>query len=326
MKNIYNTYKEYQKDMDINFEYYKIFYYVAKYGNITKAAAALGSNQPNVTRTMKLLESQLHCKLFVREARGIRLTEEGKMLYSHAEIAYKHLWSAQEELCRQDSQVCGTVEIGATETALHLLLLDMLHDFKTEYPAIRIKIHNHTTPETLKSLTSGGLDFAVITAPFAAPKNVLCEKALDFEEILAGGTQYQNLCGAPLELKDAPGYPWIGLGRGTATYELYRNFFIEHGIDMELDMEVATSDLMLPLLQSNLGIGFVPEKLAAPLLEAKKLVRIPVNCTLPKRSIHIVSDKGRGKSLAAELFYKYLKSNQARPVTPTTPHSKPSAH
>ena len=69
MKNIYITWKEYKKCMDINFEYYKIFYFVAKYQNITKAAAALGSNQPNVTRIMKLLESQLNCKLFIRGAR-----------------------------------------------------------------------------------------------------------------------------------------------------------------------------------------------------------------------------------------------------------------
>ena len=46
--------------MNVNFEYYKIFYFVAKYGNITKAATALGSNQPNVTRIIKLLESQLN--------------------------------------------------------------------------------------------------------------------------------------------------------------------------------------------------------------------------------------------------------------------------
>ena len=77
--------------MDINFEYYKIFYYVAKYENITRAATALGSNQPNVTRVMKLLESQLGCRLFIREARGIRLTEEGERLYSHVEVAYRHL-------------------------------------------------------------------------------------------------------------------------------------------------------------------------------------------------------------------------------------------
>lgn len=295
--------------MDINFEYYKIFYYVAKYGNITRAAAALGSNQPNVTRIMKLLESQLHCKLFIREARGVSLTEEGELLYSHVEIAYRQLLNAQEELCKQDLQICGAVEIGATETALHLFLLDILHDFKMEYPMVRIKIHNHTTPETVKHLTSGRLDFAVITTPFETSKTILCEKVLDFEEILAGGTQYQNLCvNSPLELKDITDFSWIGLGRGSATYDLYRNFFIEHGIDMELDMEVATSDLMLPLIENNLGIGFVPEKLAMPLLKEKKLVQIPINCVLPRRSIHIVSDKGRGKSFAAEIFYKYLKS------------------
>ena len=70
-------------------------------------------------------------------------------------------------------------------------------------------------------------------------------------------------------------------------------------------MEVATSDLLLPLIEKNLGIGFVPKKLAGPLLEEKKLVQIPLNCDIPGRSIQIISDKGRGRSLAADTFYKY---------------------
>ena len=49
--------------MDINYEYYKIFYYVARYKNLTKAAQILHNNQPNVSRTMKLLEYELGCKL-----------------------------------------------------------------------------------------------------------------------------------------------------------------------------------------------------------------------------------------------------------------------
>ena len=52
--------------MDVNFEYYKVFYYVAKYKNFTKAAHALGSGQPNVTRAMNCLEQQTHCTLFIR--------------------------------------------------------------------------------------------------------------------------------------------------------------------------------------------------------------------------------------------------------------------
>ena len=77
--------------MDINLEYYKIFYYVAKYRNMTKAAAALGSNQPNVTRIMKLLESQLNCRLFIREARGISLTREGEQLFP--------MWKLHTNIC-----------------------------------------------------------------------------------------------------------------------------------------------------------------------------------------------------------------------------------
>jgi len=295
--------------MDINFEYYKIFYYVAKYGNITKAAAVLGSSQPNVTRVMKLLESQLNCKLLIREPRGISLTEEGKQLYSHVEIACRHLFGAQEEIGGEAAaEKGGTVKIGATETALHLFLLDILPDFRKEYPAVKIKIHNHTTPEIVKQLVGGKLDLAVITAPFEMPKAISCEKVLDFREILVGGTEYEGVGGAGFELKDIKKYPWIGLGEGTATYEIYKNFFIEHRIDMEPDMEVATSDLMLPLIENNLGIGFVPEKLACPLIREKRLVQIKVDYEIPKRSIQIVSDRMQGKSSAADIFYKYLKS------------------
>lgn len=295
--------------MNIDFEHYKIFYYVAKYRNITKAAAALGGSQPNVTRTMKLLESQLGCRLFVREARGVSLTEEGELLYEHVETACRHLLNAQEEIRRRGSQQGGTVEIGATEIALHLFLLDALRRFRLQYPSIKIKIHNQTTPQIVRQLVSGKLDFAVVTVPYEMPGTVCCEKVLDFEEILVGGIQYKGLCKTPLGLRDIGDYPWVGLGRGSATYQLYKDFFIRHQIDFEPDMEVETSDLMLPLIENNLGIGFVPELVARPLLEEKKLVRICLDCDVPGRSIQIASDKGRGRSQAADTLYKFLGEN-----------------
>lgn len=64
--------------MYVDWEYYKIFYFVAKYRNFTKAARVLGSNQPNITHTMNKLEDQLHCVLFIRSNRGVTLTPEGR--------------------------------------------------------------------------------------------------------------------------------------------------------------------------------------------------------------------------------------------------------
>lgn len=53
--------------MNIHYDYYKFFYYVAKYKSITGAAHALFQSQPNITRMMKKLEEELGCMLFVRQ-------------------------------------------------------------------------------------------------------------------------------------------------------------------------------------------------------------------------------------------------------------------
>ncbi len=309
--------------MDINFEYYKIFYYVAKYKNITRAAAALGSNQPNVTRVMKLLEEGLQCKLLVREARGIALTQEGERLYAHVEAAFHQLLKAQEEIGAQLLDGTGTVEIGATETALHLFLLDALRSFKETCPRVRIKIHNHTTPDILKRLAYGRLDLAVITTPFETTGHLVAGELTGFREILAGGEPYRRLgegkaktgeaghCGGvlcgPWSLQDLQAYQWVGIGSGTATCELYRAFFFRQNVDIEPDTEVATSDLLIPLIRAGMGIGFVPERMAQPWLDAGQLVRIPLDCEPPGREIRLVYDSGRGKSAAAEGLRKYLQ-------------------
>ena len=59
----------------VSYDYYRIFYYVAKYKSFTKAAKMLDNSQPNITRCMNNLESELSCKLFVRSNQGIVLTQ-----------------------------------------------------------------------------------------------------------------------------------------------------------------------------------------------------------------------------------------------------------
>ena len=66
--------------MNISYDYYKIFYYVAKYKSFTGAADALLNNQPNIPRMMKKLENELGCTLFLRQRHGVSLTAEGERL------------------------------------------------------------------------------------------------------------------------------------------------------------------------------------------------------------------------------------------------------
>lgn len=95
--------------MNINYDYYRIFYFVAKYGNISQAAKLLLNNQPNLTRTIKNLESELGCPLFSRTNRGMRLTPEGQKLYEHIKVAIEHIEAGEEEIIESKNLQTGTV-------------------------------------------------------------------------------------------------------------------------------------------------------------------------------------------------------------------------
>ena len=69
--------------MNSNFEYYKVFYYVSKYNNITRAAQALRTSQPSITRTIQNLEDELGCRLFIRSKSGMTHTSEGAVLFRY---------------------------------------------------------------------------------------------------------------------------------------------------------------------------------------------------------------------------------------------------
>ena len=115
--------------MYVDWEYYKIFYYVAKYQNFTKAARVLGNNQPNITHSMNRLESQLNCVLFIRSNRGVTLTPEGEMLYSRIASAAVQIQDAEEELSASATLEHGAISISATETALNIYLSEKLRAF-----------------------------------------------------------------------------------------------------------------------------------------------------------------------------------------------------
>lgn len=136
----------------ITYDYYRIFYFVAKYKSFTKAADILHNNQPNITRCMNNLEQELECTLFLRSNRGIVLTPEGEKLYKHVAIAYKQLSLAEEELRQDRTLENGIITIGASENALRLLLLSKLEIFRKEYPNVRIRILNYSSPDAIRSL------------------------------------------------------------------------------------------------------------------------------------------------------------------------------
>ena len=290
--------------MNVNLEYYRIFYYVARYGNFTKAARAMGNSQPNITRAMNLLEQEIHCTLFIRTNRGVQLTPEGEKLYIRVSAAMEQIQTAEEELNASSGLEHGTISIGASETALNIYLLEKLRTFHMEYPGIRLKIYNHSTPQAVQAVKNGEIDFAVVTTPTDAETPLKKVDLYPFQEILVGGKTFMALGSQELSLAEVQNYPFICLGRETQTWKFYQQIFERHGLELMPDTEVATTDQILPLVKNELGVAFLPEAMAREAIEKGEIVELSLRESVPQRSVCMVYDRQHPLSAAA----KELKS------------------
>lgn len=296
-------------DMDVNFEYYKIFYYVAKCKNFTKAANALGSEQPNVTRAMNCLEQEIHCTLFIRTNRGVKLTPEGAKLFEHVAVAMAQLQAAEAELTAGMGLEKGSISIGVSETALNICLLDKLRAFHMEHPGIRLKIYNHSAPQAIRSIKNGEIDFAVVSTPTNADEPLKEIHIQSFQDILVGGRTFAALSSRELSIADLQNYPLICLGRETMTWQFYHDLFLSHGLELTPDTEVATTDQVLSLVKSDLGLAFLPESMAQEELRQRRIVQIRLREQIPERQICMVYDRQHPLSAAAQRLKNDILEN-----------------
>jgi len=292
--------------MNINYEYYRIFYYVAKYKNLTQAAEVLLSNQPNVSRTIKLMEHEFGCKLIVRSSHGISLTPEGELLYSHVKIVVEQIQLAENEIMRSSAFQKGVVTIGASETALRMLLLPVLNGFKKTYPGIRIRILNHLTAQALHSVSNERVDFALVAAPAEIARPLLAQPVLTFTDIPLAGKAFSYLENRPLSLKELAGYPLVSLNEDTMTYRFYEQYFHRHKLQLIPELTAATTDQILPMIKNNLGIGFIPKIYAAEALENKEVFILPLTTPVPSREIYFIQNENHPLNTAARELKKLL--------------------
>ena len=112
--------------MNQNLSSYRIFYTVANAGNISKAAKELYISQPAISKSIQKLEESLECKLFSRSSRGVALTDEGALLYSHVKEAFETLTQGEEQLKRSIELGVGHIRIGVSSTLCKFMLLPYL--------------------------------------------------------------------------------------------------------------------------------------------------------------------------------------------------------
>lgn len=297
------------KDMNISYDLYRLFYMVAEKGSISAAAEAMFISQPAVSQSIRQLEGKLGCRLFVRTAKGVSLTTEGKELYTYVAAGIGELERGERRLASLINLDSGEMHIGASDMTLEYFLLPYLEKFHKKYPGIKLCITNGPTPETVRLLSQGVIEFGVISEPASLPEDIRVTPVKAVRDIFICGPEYRGLAEGEHSVRELENYPLIMLEKGTSTRAYVDGWMAAHGLLRQPDFELATSSLIVQFAKRNLGVGCVVEDFALEGIAAGQIYRIQMKEEPPARHFALINRKKVMSKAAERLLQEILAAS-----------------
>lgn len=297
--------------MNQNLSSYRIFYAVANAGNISKAAKELYISQPAISKSIQKLEDSVGVRLFDRSSRGVTLTSEGELLYSHVKSAFETLSLGEEKLRRSIALGVGHLSIGVSSTLCKYILLPYLKDFIKKYPHINISISCHSTNQTLALLEDGKLDVGLIGKPENS-KNIDFYCLREIEDIFVATDDYLHI----LKLRGIESDQILQnstlmlLDKENITRQYIDDYFQSNHITIQDTIEVSNMDLLIEMSKISLGVGCVIRDFVKEELESGILKEIPLGIPIHKREIGFAYNQNVRVSNSLEHFIEFYEGYQ----------------
>ena len=254
----------------------KVFYTVAKHQNISSAAKELDVTQPAVSRIISNMEKEYNTTLFFRSKNGVILTREGNKLYESIKIPFQQLEKVEADI-NLNSLSETTVHIGATATSLECFLFKVLDEIKKKYTSITIRIYTDSSSNLLNKLEEGIIDFAFITTPYKVSQDIEIKDVYELHNILLAPISYKSKINGPISIKKLVNYPFIFLNVAIKSLEKYpfvllnkemqfrehiESFLNKYGLNIKPVYEIDSSSMLIPLVENDCGLTFIPEEIA----------------------------------------------------------------
>jgi LysR family transcriptional regulator, transcriptional activator of the cysJI operon len=288
---------------NINLDYYKVFYQVAKEQNITSAAKTLLISQPAVTQTIAKLEEQLDVKLLVRQSRGITLTKIGKIVFEEVSKGLIYFNNIKNIIEDERDLLIGEIEIGCSTSLARVLLTEPIAKFNKDYPNIKIKIIDQMTNELLYKLSLSQTDLVIGQLQNYKYENLEYKKLLDENYIFICNKNYDT--GNIKMLEDLKKHPLILGGKNTSSRNIFDEL-VKNKLAVVSSIEVTGYNMVLELVKNNVGIGFLPEYFVAGFIKDGVLQKINLDLNLNAIEYAYFVNKNT-KTKAVREFLKYLK-------------------
>jgi len=290
------------------------FVHAVQLGSLTAAARARFRSQPAVTVQIRNLEREAGDLLLVREARGVRPTPSGEILYARAQEILRQSHELLEELRAGGSLQRGRLRVGATDVMAIHLLPPVVARFRRRYPGVQLAVEVQGSRALARRVRAGELDLALVTLP------------ADETELTVAEIHRE-----PIYFVAAPEHPWtrrrvtlaevaltgmIHHHGDSITREQVAAAFRTRGLEPRVTMEVSSPEAVKALVVLGLGVAPLSRAQVADEIRQGRLARLRVAGFACARRSGVIRRRAAPPLRAVSAFLRMLPGKAGMPAAP----------
>ena len=281
------------------------FVETAREKSFTRAAEKLFLTQPAVSLQVKALEDELGEDLFERRGKQILLTEAGRLLFARAETILEMAEQIPQDMAALGELRTGRLSIGASDTNCAYVLPPAVKAFRQAYPGIEIRLTDRMSPEVVRLVLEGAVDFGLATLPVTEPR-VKTRPFFIRDDVAICSPTHPLAPEETVDLRSLSECAMLMLERGSTSRGLMDRMFAEVGLQPHVTMELGSIEVIKRFVEIGLGIAIVPEVAVRDEVTSGRLTALRVT-GLPARQVGMVRREGGHLSRAAAAFLKFLE-------------------
>jgi LysR family cys regulon transcriptional activator len=226
--------------------------------NLSKAAAALHTSQPGLSRQILQLEAELGVQIFVRSGKRFTgLTEPGRQVLSIAQRILadtRNLKQLSDEFRRE---AVGSLTIATTHTQARYVLPPVIRRFMRRYPQVHLSLHQGSPTQIAEMTLSGQADLAIATEALALYEQLAMLPCYEWNRCVVVPPDHPLLRIKRLTLQAIAQYPLITYDFAFTGRTTMQKAFDAQGLSPQVVLTAIDADVIKTYVELGLGIGIL---------------------------------------------------------------------
>jgi LysR family transcriptional regulator, cys regulon transcriptional activator len=256
--------------------------------NISLAAQALHTNQPGVSKQLRLLEDELGFEIFVRQRNRISsITPAGRKVIEIARRVATDVNDIRALSHYLRKTTSGTLVVAASHTQATYFLPDIIRRFSAKHPDIRIVMRPAESENAWDLLQSSAVDLVVTGDMPPENKDFVVMSCASYQKVVVVPKHHELTTQRRITLKKLAEYKHVGYEPNVTAGKDVTNTFEKNGLNPNFAVLAISADVIKRCVEKGLGIAVVSQ-LVYDEARDSQLNSISVGHLFPQSTIKLV--------------------------------------